>query len=31
MPALEGWEKIADHALEWALAHARPAKTAVEA
>jgi hypothetical protein len=23
MPALEGWEKIADHALEWALAHAR--------
>jgi pimeloyl-ACP methyl ester carboxylesterase len=31
MPGLEGWEKIADHALEWALAHARPAKTAVEA
>jgi pimeloyl-ACP methyl ester carboxylesterase len=23
MPALEGWEKIADHALEWALEHAR--------
>ena len=24
MPALAGWEKIADHALEWALANARP-------
>ena len=23
MPALAGWEKIADHALEWALANAR--------
>jgi pimeloyl-ACP methyl ester carboxylesterase len=23
MPALEGWEKIADHALDWALEHAR--------
>ncbi len=23
MPALAGWEKIADHALDWALAHAR--------
>jgi pimeloyl-ACP methyl ester carboxylesterase len=23
MPALEGWEKLADHALEWALEHAR--------
>jgi pimeloyl-ACP methyl ester carboxylesterase len=30
MPALEGWEKIADHALDWALAHARAA-TKVEA
>ena len=30
MPGLEGWEKIADHALEWALAHARPS-TKVEA
>ena len=29
MPALEGWEKIADHALEWALEHARmPASAA---
>ena len=26
MPALEGWEKIADHALDWAVSHAgRPA------
>lgn len=31
MPALEGWEKIADHALEWALANARTTSTAVEA
>ena len=31
MPALAGWEKIADQALEWALANARPSKTAVEA
>jgi hypothetical protein len=23
MPALEGWERIADYALEWALEHAR--------
>ena len=23
MPALPGWEKIADHALEWALEHAK--------
>jgi pimeloyl-ACP methyl ester carboxylesterase len=23
MPALEGWEKLADHALEWALEHSR--------
>jgi pimeloyl-ACP methyl ester carboxylesterase len=23
MPALEGWEQLADHALEWALEHAR--------
>jgi pimeloyl-ACP methyl ester carboxylesterase len=23
LPAQEGWEKIADHALDWALAHAR--------
>ena len=30
MPALEGWEKIADQALEWALANAR-STTAVEA
>jgi pimeloyl-ACP methyl ester carboxylesterase len=28
MPALEGWEKIADHALEWALEHARVPETA---
>jgi pimeloyl-ACP methyl ester carboxylesterase len=29
MPALEGWEKIADHALAWALEHAnRPATAA---
>jgi hypothetical protein len=28
MVGLEGWEQIADHALEWALAHAR---TTVEA
>jgi pimeloyl-ACP methyl ester carboxylesterase len=24
MPAEQGWEEIADYALEWALAHARP-------
>ncbi len=24
MPGLAGWEKLADHALDWALAHARP-------
>jgi hypothetical protein len=23
MVGLEGWEKIADHALDWALEHAR--------
>ena len=23
MPAQEGWEEVADHALEWALEHAR--------
>ena len=27
MPALEGWEKIADHALDWALEHARKPAT----
>ena len=27
MPALEGWEKIADHALDWALSTpARPSR-----
>ncbi|ARU51412.1 pimeloyl-ACP methyl ester carboxylesterase [Cellulosimicrobium cellulans] len=26
MTSQEGWEEIADHALEWALAHARPAQ-----
>jgi len=28
LPAQEGWEEVADYALEWALAHARTAATA---
>ena len=28
LPAQEGWEEVADYALEWALAHARAAATA---
>jgi pimeloyl-ACP methyl ester carboxylesterase len=27
LPAQEGWEAIADHVLEWAVAHARAART----
>ncbi|NEK57875.1 alpha/beta hydrolase [Geodermatophilus sabuli] len=29
LPAQEGWEEIADAALDWALAHARPARSEV--
>jgi hypothetical protein len=27
LPAQEGWEEVADYALEWALEHAAAAKT----
>ena len=25
LPSMEGWEEVADHALDWALKHAVPA------
>ena len=30
LPAQEGWEEVADYALEWALAHAQPAVSSEE-
>jgi pimeloyl-ACP methyl ester carboxylesterase len=29
LPAQEGWEAIADHVLDWAVSHARPARAHV--
>jgi hypothetical protein len=24
LPSIDGWEEVADYALEWALSHAKP-------
>ena len=29
LPSQQGWEAIADHALDWAVAHARPTRREV--